>query len=145
MEGKFWILRSGFCCRFQVLFASGTWIPDSNRLLDFEFPELYSGFQCPKTRFLKQKFQFPDSGFPERKISLTWGELLLLNCWYIALCECNLHVSMFSLTISHIFWTSYSSNNFNKLCFPGYEQPARCCWVSTSVFLSDPRPRAWLV
>lgn len=45
---------------------------------------------------------------------------------------------MFSLTISHIFRTSYSSNNFNKLCFPGYERPARCCWVSTSALYLTP-------
>ena len=69
----FWIPRCGF--RIPVLRVSGTWILDSNRLRDFGFRKLYSGFQSPgfwipqskfhPFRILQAKiFRTPESGLP---------------------------------------------------------------------------------
>lgn len=51
-------------------------------------------------------------------------------------------VPFYSLTITHIFWTYYSTDNFNKLCILGDEQSTRGGRVSINFFSLS---LAWLV
>ena len=51
----FLVVDSGFQILDSGSFSKGTLIPDSNRLLDSKFLELYSGFQSPGFQIPKEK------------------------------------------------------------------------------------------
>ena len=58
-SGECWFANS-------VVFVTGAWISVSNRKLDFEFLEIYSGFQSPVFQTPQAKIsRFPDSRVPD--------------------------------------------------------------------------------